>query len=216
MFHHATFSVLVFAIALMPSITFAAEVSRPNWLEISTGLIAIPATIIGIVYSYVLIRKTRLETKKTELEIREKETALEKLPQHMEVRQILAPIMDNRIAQYIILRFIILYLIVNSWELVGQIKGIIIAVLYFLFFQDTLFAQDAQDLESAMPEAFPWWGMAAVGIALRIPDVLYWIIFIAFGWPLFKDANALMGLKLKDYFQWGRAKESVNRHDDGV
>ncbi len=30
-------------------------------------------------------------------------------------------------------------------------------------------------------------------------DVGYWILFIALGWPLFKDVNAILGIDLKDY-----------------
>src|SRR5258708_32839631 len=55
----------------------------PEWWEIVTGVLAIPATILGLAYSYVLIQRTRYEipkiqaeTEKLALEIREKQDGL--------------------------------------------------------------------------------------------------------------------------------------------
>src|SRR5260221_7123073 len=55
----------------------------PEWWEIVTGVLAIPAAILGLAYSYVLIQKTRYETPKLQaetekiaLEIREKRNRL--------------------------------------------------------------------------------------------------------------------------------------------
>ena len=43
----------------------------PQWWEIIVGIISVPASIVGLVYSIILIQKTRLETQKTRLEILE-------------------------------------------------------------------------------------------------------------------------------------------------
>src|SRR5579872_33359 len=45
----------------------------PEWYEVVTGIMAIPLTLVGGVYSWALIRKTNLEARRTELEIQEKE-----------------------------------------------------------------------------------------------------------------------------------------------
>ena len=58
---------------LLPATVYAAESKAPQWYEITTGILAIPAAIIGLAYSFILIRKTRHEVKKTELEILEKQ-----------------------------------------------------------------------------------------------------------------------------------------------
>ncbi len=66
----------------------------PEWYEVIGGILAIPAAVLGLAYSYILIRKTRLESRKTELEIREKELALEALPdvERSRAKDIIAPI----------------------------------------------------------------------------------------------------------------------------
>jgi len=48
--------------------------STPHqWWEIIVGILSIPAAIIGLFYTFVLIKKTLLEARKTKLEILEKE-----------------------------------------------------------------------------------------------------------------------------------------------
>lgn len=49
------------------------QATPPQWWEIIAGILSIPATIIGVAYSYMLIQKTRLEVQKTRLEILEME-----------------------------------------------------------------------------------------------------------------------------------------------
>jgi hypothetical protein len=48
---------------------FADASQPPHWYEQVTGVIAIPAAIVALAYSYLLIRKTQLESRKLELEI---------------------------------------------------------------------------------------------------------------------------------------------------
>ena len=46
------------------------------WWTVAAGIIAVPTGLLVLVHSYVVIKKTRLETQKFELEIREKEKEL--------------------------------------------------------------------------------------------------------------------------------------------
>ena len=50
----------------------AAETAEKvhQWYEVVGGILAIPVAIFGLAYSYILLTKTRLEVRKTELEIR--------------------------------------------------------------------------------------------------------------------------------------------------
>ena len=94
-----------------------------NWWEVVASILAIPATLIGIVYSYILIKKTQLDTRKTELEIREKERQLqEKPPITLEQQEILdryvKPVVADRKVLSLLPRFIILYLILSLWRLI--------------------------------------------------------------------------------------------------
>lgn len=50
--------------------------SDTQWWKVVLGIISIPAGLIGIYYSFVLIKKTRLEAEKTKLEILEKQDIL--------------------------------------------------------------------------------------------------------------------------------------------
>ena len=50
--------------------TAAKPVAAPHWYEQATGILAIPAAVIGCAYSYLLIKKTQLESRKLELEIK--------------------------------------------------------------------------------------------------------------------------------------------------
>jgi hypothetical protein len=42
------------------------------WYQVAAGIIAVPAAVIGLPYTWILLRKARLESKKVELEILEK------------------------------------------------------------------------------------------------------------------------------------------------
>src|ERR1700726_4554496 len=73
----------VAALLVLPSIAMAGDGASPPaaWWQIATGILAIPAAILGLVYSYFQIQKTRLETRKIALEVRqtEKESGLERI-----------------------------------------------------------------------------------------------------------------------------------------
>src|SRR4051812_29945434 len=105
----------------------AEEASKPlHWWEIVSGILAIPVAFIGLVFSYATFVKTRLEAQKIELEIREKQKALaESGTATVEVQQVaqslIDPLVDNARVNYIIMRFIILYLVLLFWELFAKI-----------------------------------------------------------------------------------------------
>lgn len=46
-----------------------------SWWQVGAGVLSIPATLLGLAYTWALIRKTKLESRKIQLEIVEKEAA---------------------------------------------------------------------------------------------------------------------------------------------
>jgi hypothetical protein len=62
----------VFVVLSPTAIAAATDASSEPWYKIATGVIAIPTAMLGLLFSYRLLRKTNLETKKLQLEIDEK------------------------------------------------------------------------------------------------------------------------------------------------
>jgi hypothetical protein len=62
-------------LAIVPSIALAGDqATQPLvWWQVVTGVLAIPAAILGLVYSFFQIQKTRLETRKIALELQRTE-----------------------------------------------------------------------------------------------------------------------------------------------
>lgn len=181
---------------------FAAQEPPPvQWWQAAGGILAIPTTLIGIAYSFVLIYKSRieatkmqLEMRKIQLEIREKEDALGNATGGDERLESFAQ--ETRIRS-IILRFIALYLILNFWGIVARLfEGAVEGTLFGLF--------------NIYPERLHWLEVWSIGdvqhigvwIVLQIPQVLYWVLLIAVGWPLFRDTNELLGLNVRSFFSF--------------
>ncbi len=178
----------------------------PGWWEIATGILAIPATILGLAYSYVLIKKTqyeipkvKAETEKLELEIREKRNELSPATVAEASDFLLAavrPVIEFRRSQLLLLRFVVLYLLLTGWGLLE--KAIYYMGLGLFLGLERLFHTDFQ--------ANNW--LLYPGVALiNAPKVGYWIVFIFVGWPLFREVNSLLGLNLRDWFRWRSPKE---------
>lgn len=99
------------------SAVLTSESAQPHWWQIATGILAIPAAIIGLVYSYALVKKTRLEAVKIELEIREKQSQISNLTSEAHsagfaelTRAVLDPVLQGRFVQTILL-----HLFCSTW-----------------------------------------------------------------------------------------------------
>jgi len=172
---------------------------EPQWYEYVVGVLTIPGTLLAGAYSYVLIKKTRieakkfdLETKKLELELKEKQqTGLPEIKS--EVREILQPLIEGRQVQFIVLRFILLYLILSVWGLIRTAgRYLVTGTAYGLI---TVFPSITNIVEKT------WLFYPIAVIWLVLPELLYWSIFILFGWPLFKDVNKILGISFKNLFK---------------
>jgi len=82
------------------------------WWQVVTGIIDIPAAVVGLIYTYRLSAKTRLESRKLQLEILEKEGNHPQLEAGVIKQEDLATLRQAIAArtQDFIIRFIILYL----------------------------------------------------------------------------------------------------------
>lgn len=183
----------------------ATDTESLPWYEIITGIIAIPAALIALPYAYLLIGKTRLESEKTELEkqktkleIIEKKHQLSQLgelnPEQSKAIKVITHNQDNRIALLLIVRFIVIYLLLSAWGL----------------FEDgfnLIFTSAIIGVQQVFSLGLSGWSVIPIVIVQNIPKVVYWILFFALAWPLFKDANAFLGIDVKDFFKVSSLRE---------
>jgi len=186
----------------VPSVCLA-EAKEVHWWEVTTGIIAIPAGVIGLAYSFLLVKKTRLESKKTELEILEKEEQLRKIhaADPSLRREVVAPIVASRMSQYLLLRFVLLYLVLRAWGLVEDAYTLLLTGAMFT-------AQSVWHLELSKPLI-----VIPFLVLQKLPAVVYWLLFFAIGWPLFKDVNSTLGVNLRSFLRIGRAGVAAGRGD---
>jgi hypothetical protein len=193
------------------AVAAAADPSKPpQWYEVVTGVLAIPVTLIGLAYSYLLIKKTRLEahqteldSRKTELEILEKERELAQLGAEPrtgdEPRTIFStavatiPGHQNRLILLLLLRFVVLSLIISGWGVVEDTLNVVFAGAII----------GAQSLWPHLPQWVPF----PIMILEKLPRIAYWIVFFSLAWPLFKDANAALGINIKNFFSVSSLRE---------
>jgi hypothetical protein len=175
---------------------FAAESRPPQWYEIATGIIAIPAALIGLAYSYLLIKKTRLEARKTELEILEKERQLAQIATGTvsEAVAITVPSGEGRIALLLLLRFVVLWLIASGWGLIEDAF-------------DLVFTSAIISAQQLLGLSLSGWAVIPLVAIQKLPKVAYWIVFVALAWPLFKDTNAALGIDIKDFLRVSLRKD---------
>jgi len=165
----------------------------PQWYEQVSGILAIPVTMIGVAYSYVLIKKTRLEARKTELEINEKLNALAKDA----VTSTTAPVSPQSTPLFtfrtgtLLLRYVLLQLILS-------LSGIVRQPLSYLFKgigYGSYFILDKLKPQGELPAYI---GLGFVKIGDVADTVLYWTIFLLIGWPLFKDILVALDVSTKE------------------
>lgn len=179
----------------------------PEWWEVITGILAIPATLLGLAYSYALVKKTqheipkvRAETEKLELEIREKK---EHLSPDAAVRAenflqaAIQPIVDFRRWQLLLLRLIVLFLLLTVWPLVERTVFLLVAGGAAGF--GKLFHMDLED-------PLRWYGYCIYLLATS-PKLGYWIVLYLAGWPLLRDVSSLAGISFGDVLRLRIPKE---------
>ncbi|MGO9376259.1 MAG: hypothetical protein ACLQBD_29780 [Syntrophobacteraceae bacterium] len=185
------------SVFLSPGIAFAAETAPDPWWKVASGILAIPASLVGLAYSYVLIKKTRLEAQKTELEIREKQSKLQDLAarEPEAAKQLIAPIVEGRATQFLLLRFVLLYVVLRAWSLVETVVQFTLKAA----FAGILSLFKSVD-DSSLVVVVPFFALSA------LPTIGYWFIFFAIGWPLVRDINASLKINVRELFFWWKQK----------
>lgn len=166
----------------------------PEWYEIVGGIIAIPIAFIGAVYTILLIKKTRLESKKLELEILKTESQTKQIRESLDEQQQIevAPIIKSIAFQFVVLKFVVLYLLLKGWGLVEDAFQFLAGGTYL-----GLTKLDIVDADNNI-------ALAIFYFISNLPQVGYWVIFIGLGWSIFRDANNILGFELKDFFRWNK------------
>jgi small-conductance mechanosensitive channel len=140
----------------------------------------VPAGVLLIVNSYVVIKRTQLESQKFELEIREKEQELAGAHEEggtSRINQLVAqPIPEGRRVQEILLRAIVLFLVLQVWSLFQIIFGAVTNGIGFGLSSITT-RSPSSDIIMAI----------IVSVLARLPAVGYWLVFFALGGPLLTD-----------------------------
>lgn len=178
---------MTMAVALIPpSLGLAAEAApkEPEWYELVAGILAIPATLIGLAYSYVLIKKTSIESRKLSLEVQEKEILLSKdktLSKHDHERIIGTVIRDSIVAS-ILLRFALMYVVLQLWGLVVGVFGAVLTGAV-LGLQSLDVIRDFNDFLS-----FLIFGLT------QIPTIITWLIIVSLGVPLLREISGYLGV----------------------
>jgi hypothetical protein len=186
----------------------AAATRPPEWWEIISGVLAIPATLLGLAYSYVLIQKTRYEipkvqaeTQKLELEIQAQRKELSPAATAMAdafLKETIQPALDLRRFQLLFLRFLVLYLLLSVWPIIKQAVYAMVVVLAIGL--GKLLHMDLKDQTK-------WYVYPFVLIA-EAPDTGYWIVLFLLGWPLIRDTSSLLRISLREALPWNIFKQA--------
>jgi len=192
---------------LLANTSLAAEVKSPQWYEIATDVLAIPAAIIGLCYSIILIQKTRLESAKLKIEIQEKESELSNSPQPT-LSRTSVPESSTTFVHFLLMRFIILFLMIQAW-------GILESGLDFVF-MGAAYGLSKLGSGSLGPEQWWFW---PVYLLSKTPTIIYWFIFAKLAWPIFQDASRLVNidwsfLPFHRFFSHGKKLIKSDTHSD--
>lgn len=166
--HHTVLSI---------ALASADSPSQSEWWQTATGIIGIPVAILTLTGTWFLISKTRLESKKLQLEIREKERDLadaREADDPIKAAEIVAePTFQVRASQDIILRAVLLVIILYIWK-----------------FIQVVFSGQAG------------LGLGILGLSFQdILIVLYWTILAAMGWPILLDTLQALSINMPRFLQ---------------
>ena len=187
-------AILAFATAsLVPDQAGAQQAIAPvageAWYKVATGVIAVPAALMGLVISWNMMQRSRLETRKLELEISEKQKQIHNSAPAEKLELLSTPLGDSQRALLLIIRFVLLELTLRIWNFVPQaVSYIMLAIFYLLYFimpTDT-FLQVSPTITTIAP--------TGISFLFRI---VYWIIVFGFGWPLFKDTCSFLNIPIR-------------------
>ena len=114
--------------------------SEIPWFQVITGVLAIPTALIGLVYAYRLTQKTRLESRKLQLDILEAEG---KRVASTEAGTVLprsdiagSPRAVAVSTQDIVFRFVVLFIAGQAWSLIERALQPLVTAALSIFFNE--------------------------------------------------------------------------------
>ena len=174
-----------------------------SWMDTASWWIGLPVTIVAAVGTIYALPKARREKRKLDLEILEKERALglvKASDNPAEVARIVAePIFESRRAQDLILRFVLLYLLLQAWGLVGGLLGSASSSAMFALNRAV---QGDASISTIV-------GTFIVAIVASLPNVVRSLLFVAIGWPLLLDSAKLLRFELPEFFYSDRTRRAL-------
>lgn len=158
---------LTYSLAAQPAVS-----ASPAWYETATGILAIPAAIIGLVIAYYTVTKMRLDIDEKRRARHEAVTAPSPTSSNTPSPPPL-PVVNSEVVQDIILRFIVLFIALSVWNVLGR-----------------LFTFLAQSPAALTLFNIDWVTVVAYGLSLAIgavPSIGSALIVLALGAPLSYD-----------------------------
>ena len=150
------------------------------WYEIATGVIAIPAALLGLLYTFLLSQKARLEAEKLRRELEPTQIAEGESPSDQSLRR---QIGSNPIVEGYIIRFILLEVGLQGWSFLVSLASPFLSLMQF-YLRDWLSFDGNYGLES-FTQAVLFTYLTGFG---------RWVLFLAIGLPLFIDITRELGL----------------------
>jgi hypothetical protein len=160
------------------------------WWQVVTGIIGIPAAIIGLISAYRISKKTQLETQKLQLEIIEAERKL--LPEQTQQLSYQEELLRSPQAiainiQDFVIRFIIFSLALAVWGIISEF------ILPSFWLVINLQHENAR-LSYTIYQVSALFGGYLVTIGRLI-------IFVVLGWPLLRDICRTIGIRPQDLWK---------------
>jgi hypothetical protein len=174
--------------------------TQPEWWQVATGIIAIPAGLIGLVYSWFLVQKTRLETAKLAVEIAEKTKAAQVATVTSPQPEVTRGAILQATFPLLLLRYVLMQLLWTLWGYAAAAIKLLIQGIGLGAYG--LLTLSKVDVEQEMWIMIPYLILNFIVERLRLIGEIF--IFFAVGWPLFKDLNTIFKINVRKIFFWWR------------
>jgi hypothetical protein len=167
----------------------ADEQSPTHWWQIVSGILAIPTAIGTLIFGLATLKKTRLESKKIELELREKEASIANMPgvaasgAHEIAQSLVNPLIDNNRVNYLILRFVVIFLLLQFWQIFEKLFALV----------GTGTVLTLQQVFKISVEGLP---MLLYFSLSQVVQFSWIVLVLVLGLPLYRDISTHIGFRI--------------------
>lgn len=171
----------------------AADENVQDWKTTISWVLGLPVALAAALGTMYVVPKARREIRLQDLEIMEKERALglaENQSDPIKVATAVAePIFETRRAQSLILRFVLLYLLLQAWSVVSGLLGSALAGAQIGL--NNAVNGDASPLVVG--------GYLLAAALASLPGVVRALLFVLVGWPLLLDVAKMLHFDLPPF-----------------